>query len=81
MQGYAKQYPSMLCTTHAGPLVLVDGQLNEEDRLLAAQIVARYTQGREADLVNIQMKDPQGASYLLPVKPMKAEDMPKAWYV
>lgn len=81
MQGYAKQFGTMTSTTHNGPMVLVDGDVAPEDRSFAASVVARFTQGRDADLVNIEFKDKGGVSYLLPVKPIGADDIPKEWYV
>lgn len=81
MRGYAKQFSNMNCTTHAGPLVLVDGEIAAEDRELAARVVARYTQGRSADKVNVQLNQKDGTAYLLSVKPFTADEIPKEWYI
>ena len=69
----------MFCTTHEGPLVLIDGELHPEDRELAAQIVARYTQGKHAEKVNIQLSQPDSTNFLLSVTPLKPDDIKKAW--
>lgn len=81
MEGYKKQFDHMLTMVHGGPMVLVDGELKPEDRELAARVVARFGQGREEALVNVQLTQKDGTSYLLPVKPMTAEELPKEWYV
>lgn len=81
LMGYKRQFTHLQCTTHHGPLVLVEGELKPEDRELAAQIVARYTQGRDAEKVNIQLTLPDGVSYLLAVTPLKPEQMPEGWVI
>ncbi len=45
----------MTTVSHPGPLVLIDGTLSEQDCWLAAQITARYSQGREAEQVEVKM--------------------------
>ena len=79
MSGYKNQFPHMFCTTHEGPLVLIDGELHPEDRELAAQIVSRYTQGKHADKVNIQLSQTDGTNFLLSVAPLKPEDIKQEW--
>jgi len=79
MSGYKNQFTHMFCTTHEGPLTLIDGELYPEDRELAAQIVARYTQGKHADKVNIQLSQTDGTNFLLSVAPLKPEDIKKEW--
>ncbi len=81
LMGYKQQFDHMMCLSHPGPLVLIDGQLLAEDRELAARIVARFCQGRHADKVNIQLTQRGGCSYLLPVKPFLEQDIAKSWYV
>lgn len=79
MSGYKNQFTHLFCTTHEGPLVLVDGELHPKDRELAAQIVARYTQGKHADKVNIQLSQTNGTNFLLSVTPFQPEDIKKEW--
>ncbi len=81
MSGYKSQFTHLSCVSHPGPLALVDGKLNPEDRELAARILARYTQGRDADKANIQLIQPDGIAYLLPVTPFKAEEILESWHV
>ncbi|VAX08167.1 tRNA (5-methylaminomethyl-2-thiouridylate)-methyltransferase [hydrothermal vent metagenome] len=81
LEGYRKQFVHLLCKSHSGPLVLVDGELNADDRQLAAQICARFGQGREADEVEVEITDLSGNTEVLSVKPMPASEIPQDWYV
>jgi len=81
MQGYRNRFISLKTTSHAGPLVLVDGQPDEEDLKLAARIAARFSQGKQADEVEIELSQANGDSELIKVKPMAVSEMPESWYV
>lgn len=81
LQGYKKQFVSMHSESHAGPLVLIDGELSAEDVYLAARIVARFGQGREAQQVDIVVRQKDGSERTLQVVPMLAEDIPAHWYL
>ena len=67
--------------SHIGPLVLIDGSLSAEDLYLAAQITARFGQGRDADHVDINVMNKDGSERTLQVKPLKKEEIPKEWYI
>ncbi len=81
LQGYRKQYTHMLATSHPGPLVLIDGDAGPDDLDLAAQITARFSQGRNADSVAIEVHTPDGASHSLQVQPMPGAAIPRDWYL
>jgi len=81
LQGYRKQYTHMLTTSHPGPLVLIDGEASQDDLDLAARITARFSQGREADTVDIEVHTLDGASQSLQVQPMTGEAIPRDWYL
>jgi hypothetical protein len=81
MSGYKQDFISMNCASHRGPLVLVDGKPEEEDLLLTGQILARYGQGREAEQVEVTIRDRQGAERKVFVKPLTADQIPEAWFV
>ena len=81
MKGYKRQFAHFEALSHMGPLVLVDGKIAPEDRIFAASLVARFTQGREADLVEMKYTDMLGISHLLNVKPMGAEEISQTWYL
>jgi len=81
LSGYKKRSSYFEILSHEGPLVLVDGKIAKEDRVLAARIVARYSQGREAPKVDLIYKDNHGISYSLSVPPFKPEEIQESWYV
>jgi tRNA U34 2-thiouridine synthase MnmA/TrmU len=80
LQGYKNIFRTMTTVSHPGPLVLIDGVLSEEDALLAAQITARYSQGREAEQVEVKMTQ-QGEEKQFWVKPLLSTEIPKEWHV
>ncbi|MGV6826909.1 MAG: tRNA (5-methylaminomethyl-2-thiouridylate)-methyltransferase [bacterium] len=79
LRGYRKQYPHLKMVSHAGPLSLIDGTLSEEDLQLAAGIVARYSQGRNADQVTLEYVDSEGNSRELKVAPLAPNEIDPAW--
>ncbi len=81
LEGYRKQFIHLLTTSHNGPLVLLDGQVNDDDLQLAARITARFSQGRDAPHVSVQVNVPGAESYPLEVTPMAADDIRKDWYL
>lgn len=81
LRGYTKRFTYMQSTSHKGPLVLVDGELKNEDIELAARITARFGQGRDAKEVTVSVFDQQGREVSTNIKPMAAEEITKAWYV
>jgi len=81
LQGYRKQYTHMLTTSHNGPLVLLDGETSQGDLDLAAQITARFSQGRHAAKVDVEVHTPDGTSQSLQVQPMAGEAIPADWYL
>ncbi|HED18543.1 MAG TPA: tRNA (5-methylaminomethyl-2-thiouridylate)-methyltransferase [Gammaproteobacteria bacterium] len=81
LHGYRKQYTHMLATSHNGPLVLIDGEPSQDDLDLAAQITARFSQGRDADKVDIEVHTLDGARQSLQVRPMAGELIPRDWYL
>jgi tRNA-specific 2-thiouridylase len=79
LQGYRKQYDSLITTSHGGPLALIDGKLNEQELQLAARIVARYSQGRLAEQVELDYRTRDGVIRQLSVKPMAEDQLPREW--
>ncbi len=81
LQGYRKQYTHLETVSHGGPLVLVDGTLEQDDVELAARITARFSQGREADAVRVSITSADGDRRELEVKPLAPSEVPQEWYV
>ncbi|NOQ63795.1 MAG: tRNA (5-methylaminomethyl-2-thiouridylate)-methyltransferase, partial [Methyloprofundus sp.] len=81
LQGYKKSYINMNCASHKGPLALIDGEVSAEDLHLAAQIMARYGQGRDAEQVDVMVRDLAGNESIIQVKPLATNELPKEWFV
>jgi tRNA-specific 2-thiouridylase len=81
LQGYQKEFISMISSSHLGPLVLIDGTPSAEDLYLAARITARYGQGREADQVDVDIIGKDGLQRSVRVAPMAPDAMPKEWFI
>jgi len=82
MNGYRKQFTHMHAISHNGPLALIDGNVSSDDLMLAAQIVARFTQGRDADKVQIEVIEKGNETpFTLDVTPLHNDDIPKEWYL
>ena len=81
LAGYRKQFTHLRTASHEGPLALIDGELRAEDATLAARIVARYSQGRDADEVEVEIREPDGASQSLRVAPLPPTALQPAWHV
>ncbi len=81
LRGYRKQFTSLLTVSHPGPLTLADGDLDADDLQLAARLTARYSQGRDADEVSVEITTVNGACSMLHVRPFSAADVPAEWHI
>jgi len=81
MEGYRKRFVHMIPTSHSGPLVLLDGNPDPGDIDLAARLTARFSQGRDAEQVAIQVTERNGGTRTLAVTPMPADQIPADWYL
>jgi tRNA U34 2-thiouridine synthase MnmA/TrmU len=81
LQGYRKGFPHIKTTSHGGPLALIDGRVTGEDIELIARLVARYSQGRNADKVTLEFTDNTGNSRDLSVTPLQPHEIPKSWLI
>jgi len=81
LHGYRKQYTHLLTVSHKGPLVLIDGEITQDDLDLAAQITARFSQGRDVDEVEVEVQLLDGSSQKLRVRPIAGEAIPGDWYL
>ena len=79
LQGYRRLYPSLKTVSHGGPLALIDGEPTEEDLALAARIVARYSQGKNAPEVELEYRDTEGNARALKVAPLPPHEMKPEW--
>lgn len=81
LEGYRKQFIHLRSTSHTGPLVLVDGDVNDEDVNLAAQITARYGHGKTAEQVEVEAVFPDGRSRQLTVAPLAPAEIKPDWHL
>jgi len=81
LMGYRKQFVHLFCTSHPGPLVLVDGELPREDEELAARIVTRFGKSRDTARAEVELVRPGEPPRLLNVASMCAADVPQSWYL
>ena len=75
LAGYRHQFISLQCTSHNGPLALIDGEANAEDLHLAARLLARFGAGRDAPQVIVEVQTLDGGIWPLQVnhwRPMKS---------
>lgn len=81
MDGYKKQFGWIRTLSHGGPLTLIDAKapLTDEQMLLAARLTARYSQGRDAEQVEVEMQALHGELTTLQVKPMPIAEIPDSW--
>lgn len=80
--GYQHSYPTIRTVSHGGPVALIDGTPKPEDIDFAARIVARYSQGREAQAVTVNIRmsgEDEGRE--LTVKPFPPHEIPQDWHV
>ncbi len=81
LEGYRRQFLTLRSISHRGPLCLVDGRPDRDGIELAARILARYSQGRDADCVQVSVEPPDGTTEVLEVAPLPPQDIPAAWWI
>ena len=81
LQGYKKQFHSLISKSHNGPIALIDGHPSGSDIQLAARIVGRYSDCPGEDVFQATYYNPDGSTSIVEVKPFKAEDIPLQWYI
>ncbi len=81
LEGYRKRFTHLRTTSHQGPLTLVDGAGGDDDLLLAARVTARFSQGRDADRVTVEIVECGGESRTSEVAPLNPDEIPPSWYV
>ncbi len=81
LRGYQYCMTSIEPISHMGPMCLIDGKPTVDDLGLAARLVARYSQGREADSVSLEIKRPDGSGEVVTVIPLPVEELSSSWHV
>jgi tRNA-specific 2-thiouridylase len=81
LQKLSLKFTHLFPISHNGPLVLLDGVFGAKEIDLAARIAARYSAGRCAEQVKIQVELNDGTTQLLNVAPMLPEMIPAEWFL
>jgi hypothetical protein len=81
LEGYRNQYANLYPISCNGPLALIDGEPTQADLQIAAKILARYSQGRNDNNVDVEVKLDTGIMQMLSVKPFSADEIQKNWMV
>ncbi|MFO8025742.1 tRNA (5-methylaminomethyl-2-thiouridylate)-methyltransferase [Thiohalophilus sp.] len=81
LEGYRNQFVHLRTTSHRGPLALIDGDISEADLETAARVAARFSQGRDAEAVEVEVNYTDGQQHILRVAPMPLDAIPREWYL
>ncbi|MCB1734482.1 MAG: tRNA (5-methylaminomethyl-2-thiouridylate)-methyltransferase [Gammaproteobacteria bacterium] len=82
LEGYRKQFRHMRTVSHIGPMALIDAsRFDQEDAQIAASLLARFSQGRDAPSVEVEYIDELGVAHGFTVPPMSPAQIPKEWYL
>ena len=81
LQGYRKSFHTIRLLSHGGPLTLVDGEPSDNDLVTAARIVARYSKGKAAEQVEVEINRKDGVSRVVQVKPALPNEIPQSWFI
>lgn len=81
LKGYRKRFPHMHSSSHLGPLVLIDGNANEDDLHLASRLTARFGKGRMDNEVTVAFHDLSDQVTEYKVSPFAPDDIPQEWYI
>lgn len=81
LNGYRRDFTHLTTVSHLGPLALVDGIANDADLDLAARLLARFSQGRSADSVTVEIHRQDGETRNVDVVPLHPDEIPESWYL
>lgn len=81
LEGYRKRFVALRPISHRGPVCLLDGDPGTEGIALAARILARYSQGRDAARVQISVETPDGRGEVLDVTPLAPHQVRADWHI
>ena len=81
LRGYQYCMISIEPISHMGPMCLIDGKPTVDDLGLAARLVARYSQGRDADSVRLKITRPDGSGEVVTVIPLPLKELSSSWHV
>ena len=79
LRGYRKQFVTIETVSHGGPLTLVDGIVDDDDLRLASRIVARYSQGKNSNKVELEIRNLEGEKKNVEVTPAPPGEVRSEW--
>lgn len=81
LEGYRNQFTSLRTVSHRGPLGLLDGVASDDDLQFAARVMARFSQGRNEEQVQVEVSRRDGGAHTLGVRPLSGDEIRRDWYV
>ena len=81
LRGYRHVFTHLCTLSHPGPLAMLDGEADAADLDLAARLVARFSQGRDAGRVEVEITVKGREPKVVAVSPFPPEEIPREWYV
>lgn len=81
LEGYRSRFIHLRTVHHKGSFALLDGEPSHADLALAARIVARYSQGRTAESVEVSIHKLDGVVEQLTVQPLAPHAIEPQWHV
>jgi tRNA-uridine 2-sulfurtransferase len=81
LQGYKNNFTSIKIMSCGGPLTLLDGIASDADIEFSARIAARFSQGRNEDIVTVETRRANGETRTIDVKPLQASEILPDWQV
>ncbi len=82
LEGYRKRFVHLRPISHQGSLVLVDGELQDADeRNFVARLSARFSQGRNAEQVEVEFTSQDESPIRMFVNPLGAHEILESWYL
>lgn len=81
MEGYKNDFISLHCSSHTGPLALIDGSPDAADLELAAAIIARYSKGKDGEQVEVAIRTADGQESRIKTRPLTVEQLLKEWFI
>jgi len=82
LSGYRRQFQTIKTISHGGPLALIEGAALDQQQLeLACAITARFSQGRDAESVEMEFSDHQKTTQSIHVKPLRADQINPQWVI
>lgn len=81
LSGYRRDFTYLSTVSHLGPLALVDGVASDTELDFAARLLARFSQGRTAGTVTVEIHRHNGEMRSVNVVPLHPDEIPESWYL